>query len=179
MRKETLQWMSGLAGWLGLACCLCLLLAAADRGACEGPITGFGIGTTVSITLDQTSIYRDMWEAAYGRYMGSTIAVTQHGLEQQNEIKLYGRRDGTLWPDEQYWSMDMEKIYFTYSQTSGRHTFDFGPPCPYPGNSPWNQIYKYTATIFAGNTYTSGSTYLTVINEWDGGMGLSIIDETL
>jgi len=171
--------MSGLIGWIGLTCCLCLLLAAADRSACEGPKTGFGQGTTVSITLDYSSVYRDAWEGAFGRYMGGTIAVSQHGLHSQNEIKLDGRRDGTLWPDEDYWSMATTKIYFTSSQTSGRHNFDFGPPCIYPGQSPWNQVYKYTATIFAGNAYATGSTYLTVINEWDGGMGMSVIDETL
>jgi hypothetical protein len=175
MRNTIRQWLTGVTGWLSLGCCLCLLLAAAEHGAC------FGMGTTISITLDQSSIYRDAWEAAYnGRIMGSWIAVTEHGLRDQNEIKLEGRRDGTLWPGENSWSMTTTTIYFSYSQTTGRYTFNFGPPCAQPDDQlSWNQYYKYTATIFAGTGYSSGSAMLTVINEWSGSMGMSIIDETL
>jgi len=167
--------MTSITGWLGLGCCLWLLLAAADRGACH---EGFGGGTTVTLTLDQTSVYRDAWEAAYGRFMGGAITVSQHGTTDSNDVRLDGHREGTLLQYENYWSMTTYTMHFTSSQTTARYNFDFGPPCAQPDDLlSWNQYYKYTATIFAGNHYVTDSTTLTVINEW--GSGMSIIEETL
>jgi len=154
------SWMRNILACMGFGCCVCLLLASADRGAC------FGTGTTVTLTLSDTTVYRDAWEAAYGRYVTGLITVSQHGLWSQNEIKLQGHRTGTLWEGENYWSMNTAWIYFSYYQTSGYHNFPFGPPCLQPDDhGSWTQIYRYTATIWAGNTYNSDTEDFNVINE--------------
>jgi len=169
------RWNSGITGWVTLGFCLCLLLAAADRGAC------FNTGTDVTLTLDQYSVYRDAWETVFGRKMGGTVTVTQAGTLPENEVKLQGHRQGTLWSGETYWTMTMVKVYILSGQTSVYHLLDFGPPCAQPDDYlAWNQYYRYTATIWAGNQYKSNTKDLTVINEWDGGMGMGIVEgETL
>lgn len=164
---------SGIAGWAALGFCLFLLLAATDRGACFDP------DTEVTLALDFYAIYRDGWEAGVGRRMPGTISVSKPGTQPKNEIKLQGRRDGPLWQGEDYWVMDMVKIEMKSGQTSILYIFNFGPPCDQPDDATsWEQYYKYTATIQAGQQYKSNSKTLTVINEWDGSMGY-VVNETL
>lgn len=169
------RWMPGLAGCFGLGCCLCLLLAAADRGAC------WGSNTTIALTLYEQTIYRDAWEAGYGRFMFGGITLSEAGTGSQNQIKLQGHRQGTLWPDENYYTMTTTSISVGSGVTAVEHLFPFGPPCPMPDDiTSWNQTYVYSATIWAGFRYISASDTLTVINEFYGGLGMSpIVDETL
>ncbi|MHB0936824.1 MAG: hypothetical protein ACYDCO_18035 [Armatimonadota bacterium] len=167
------QGKPGLSGWLGLGFCLCLLLGAANRGAC------WGGDTTIGLTLYETPIFRDAWEAAYGRYMFGAITVSQPGNEAENKVKLQGHRSGTLWDYEDYWTMNTVYLLFTSSQTGAQYEFPMGPPCIQPDDLlQWEQFYTYSATIWAGFQYISSSDILDVVNEMFGGDSI-IEEETL
>jgi len=171
-----LQQARGLARWFGAGCCLCLLLAAAERGAC------WPANTTIGVTLYEQTIYRDAWEAAYPRSMFAAITLSQGGDRSENEIKMQGHRSGTLWPDEDYWAMTTAYLILGRGVTAAQYQYPFGPPCIQPDDSmSWNQYYTFSATILAGMQYTSSSDTLTVINEFDGGLGMisPVIEETL
>ena len=157
-------------------CCLLFVWITALKAQHITTSEGFTPGTTVTLQLDENKITRSDWEAMYGPIMPGTVSVSKKGTTGANEIKIYGRRDGTLPPLEVYWSMSTQTITFGSDQVSGRVILPFGPSYNLqPEGS--EQDYKYTAILQAGTETASSSAFLKVVN---GGDGLcEIIDETL
>lgn len=142
------------SAWQPIACLLLLLLPS--LGHCFGP------DTTVSIILDYTTIDRTACETSYGSdIMPGTVKVSQAG-QDNSRIKLDGRRQGTLLPNETYWSMPTSFIYLSSGQVEvDGHIFPFGAAPSPPPNNPYSQTYRYTATIWAAK-WVTGSADLTI-----------------